>query len=261
MPLQKIARNSVSDAVFEQLSREILEGRMPPGETLPAERALCAVLGVNRGAVREALKRLGQAGLVEVRHGGGATVLDFRNSAGLDMLSGLLLRSDGTVDSQVARSVMEMRAVLGPDVARCCALRRDEALCARLRARMDRMREDHADVSRMQRHDIEFWQLLVEGADNIAYRLAYNSLRLTYERIQDVLAQTLAAEVTDIASHEALVEAVVCGDPDGAKRAAIELLHRGTEPMLALIEWLARASNPPPSERTAAHVDEDVEPN
>ena len=95
MGLQKIERNSVSDAVYDQLSREILEGRMSAGQTLPAERALCQMLGVNRGAVREALKRLSQAGLVQVRHGGGATVLDFRETAGMDLLSGLLFSSDG----------------------------------------------------------------------------------------------------------------------------------------------------------------------
>ena len=112
MGLQKIERNSVSDAVYDQLSREILEGRMLAGETLPAERALCQTLGVNRGAVREALKRLSQAGLVQVRHGGGATVLDFRETAGMDLLSGLLFSSDGSINMKVARSVIEMRAAI-----------------------------------------------------------------------------------------------------------------------------------------------------
>ena len=47
--------------------------------------------------MREALQRLSQAGLVEVRHGGSTTVRDFRTSAGLDLLPRLLVR-DGELD-------------------------------------------------------------------------------------------------------------------------------------------------------------------
>ena len=100
----------------------------------------------------------------------------------MDLLSGLLFSSDGGIDMKVARSVIEMRAAIGPDVARRCAQRRGSALVERLRGRYQQMLEDVDDVESLQTHDIEFWQLLVEGADNIAYRLAYNSLRATYEQ-------------------------------------------------------------------------------
>src|SRR3954462_5974607 len=50
---------------------------MQPGESLPSERRLAEVLGVSRPAVREAIKRLTQAGLVEVRQGDATTVRDF----------------------------------------------------------------------------------------------------------------------------------------------------------------------------------------
>src|SRR5690348_9206426 len=114
MPLQPVARQSVSDAVFEQLRDEILSGRLTPNEALPAERTLTEVLGVNRQAVREALKRLHQAGLVEISHGGSTRVRDYRSSAGLDLLETLLIAADGSIDARVARSIMEMRACIGP---------------------------------------------------------------------------------------------------------------------------------------------------
>ncbi|MBZ0253541.1 MAG: GntR family transcriptional regulator, partial [Candidatus Methylomirabilis sp.] len=56
--LQAIERKSLSDAVFEQLRARIVAGALAAGETLPSERALCETLQVNRGALREALKRL-----------------------------------------------------------------------------------------------------------------------------------------------------------------------------------------------------------
>ena len=58
-----IERKSLSRSVFEQLSEQILRGALSPGDNLPGERSLSDVLGVNRGAVREALKRLEQARL------------------------------------------------------------------------------------------------------------------------------------------------------------------------------------------------------
>ena len=67
---------------------------------LPSERRLAEVLGVSRPAVREALQRLSQAQLVEVRHGGSTTVRDFRTFGGLDLLPRLLVR-DGELDPTV----------------------------------------------------------------------------------------------------------------------------------------------------------------
>ncbi len=50
--LKPVRRQSLSDAVFDQLRDRIVSGAMRAGDPLPAERALCEALGVNRGAVR-----------------------------------------------------------------------------------------------------------------------------------------------------------------------------------------------------------------
>src|SRR5687768_18197671 len=114
MPLQPVLRSSVSDAVFDQLLDEVLSGGIDAGEELPAERALTEALGVNRQAVREALQRLAEAGLVEIRHGGRTRVTDYRRTSGLELLPRLLIRADGSVDTDVAMSILELRACLGP---------------------------------------------------------------------------------------------------------------------------------------------------
>ena len=93
MALQPVNRRSVPEDVFEQIVAEVLSGEMQPGEALPSERRLAEVLGVSRPAVREALKRLTAAGLVEVRQGDATTVRDFRRHAGLDLLPRLLVRA------------------------------------------------------------------------------------------------------------------------------------------------------------------------
>src|SRR4051812_49736229 len=73
---------AVAERLFAQLSTEILSGRYQPGERLPTQRKLAADLGVTMTALREALKRLEQLGLVEVRHGDAMRVTDWRARGG-----------------------------------------------------------------------------------------------------------------------------------------------------------------------------------
>src|ERR1700737_4436025 len=52
----------------------ILRGELAPGSLLPAEPEMSARFGVSRSVVREALRVLGEKGLVDVRHGSGTRV-------------------------------------------------------------------------------------------------------------------------------------------------------------------------------------------
>lgn len=238
MRLEPIERQSLPDAVFDQLSGQIVAGELEPGTPLPSERELTKLLGVNRQAVREAVKRLAQAGLVATRHGGSTTVLDYRRTAGLDLLSRLLMRGDDEIDLRVARSVMEMRSALAPDIARLCAERCDESVFASLDAIIDEMEKAGEDLERLQVLALEFWQALVGGCDNVAYELAFNTLRQTYEEIRGALVQAFADELSDLASHRAIRRAVKKRDPKAAARAATTLVAKGTEAVLAIVELL-----------------------
>jgi DNA-binding FadR family transcriptional regulator len=62
--------------IVEQIKARIRDGRLVPGDRLPAERDLTAQLGVSRVSVRDALRMLEAYGLIEVRVGarGGAFV-------------------------------------------------------------------------------------------------------------------------------------------------------------------------------------------
>src|SRR5688572_20339521 len=227
MPLQPVQRQSVASAVFDQLSSEVLTGELEPGEELPAERALTAALGVNRQAVREALQRLAEAGLVEIRHGGRTRVQDFRRTAGLELLPRLLIRADGTVDADVAVAMLELRACLGPDIAHRCAERGSQQQrqgVADLVAQMHAAGEDLEELSRL---DMAFWNALVDGSANIAYRLAFNGLRRTYEPVTDLLRPTFAEELLDHAGRAVISAAVLAGDGPAAAAAATRLLARG----------------------------------
>src|SRR3954466_9826236 len=138
MAFQSVPRRSVPDEVFDQVLGEVVEGEIGAGEPLPSERRLAEVLGVSRPAIREALQRMAQTRLVEVRHGGATTVRDFKRYAGLDLLPRLLVRR-GELDPDVARSVLEARLAVGPAVAALAAKRGGPVLEAALSDVLDRL--------------------------------------------------------------------------------------------------------------------------
>lgn len=246
MPLQPVQRSSVADAVFDQLLDEVLSGEIDPGEPLPGERALTEALGVNRQAVREALQRLAEAGLVEIRHGGRTRVRDYRTTAGLDLLPRLLVRGDGTVDAGVANSLMEMRAALGPEVARRCAERRTPEQQHAVTQLVEDMAAADRDLDALVPLDLRFWDAVVEGSDNIAYRLAFNGMRRTYEPIASLLQTTLAPELTDHAGRRVIAAAVAAGDGATAYAAAQRLLARGEAAIRTLLAAIEPAEGSTP---------------
>ncbi len=245
--LQPVARNSLTDAVFEQIASQILARAVAPGDSLPSERDLAKLLGVNRGAIREALKRLSQAGLIEQRHGGGTIVLDFRRTGSLALLGQLLFDREGAPDLEVARSIMEMRAALAPDIARLCAERADASLASLLAEVVADMRsvlqaeaESSETLDALQLLSLDFWDLLVTGSNNIAYRLAFNTLRQTYELIREALVIPLASELRELDEYARVVAAIRAGDPQQARANAAAIVDRGTQGVLAGIELLGQ---------------------
>lgn len=234
---QPVRKQSLADAVFKQLRDRILGGSLEAGESLPAERELAEMLDVNRGAVREALKRLEQARLISIRHGGGTTVLDYRRTAGTDLLIALLLDDEGKLNRKVARSILEMRSALAPSIAYYCALRSPEA-GKRLDPIVEEMAANSENLKELQLLSLSFWEILVEGSENIAYALAFNSLRESYKHFAGLLTMAMAAEFEALEEYEALRDAVHRSDPDEAARHGNQIVEKGALSLQTLLDLL-----------------------
>lgn len=237
MALRPVHRRSVPDEVFDQLLDGIVTGAFEPGAELPSERRLAEELGVSRPTVREALQRLAHAGLIEVRQGGATTVRDYRRSAGLDLLP-QLLAGGGEPNLEVVRSVLEVRADVAPNVARRCALRRDEALLVRLDELLSRMAAEQGQPASLQRTAHELWDALVEGTDNLVDRLLFNALTAVYLPTLDLLVEVMAEEVGDLDGYRQLVAAIREQDAAAAAAAAERIVGRGTAHAMQLLQRL-----------------------
>jgi len=231
MALEPVSRQSLSESVYLQLQDKIVRGELAPESALPSERALSEALAVNRGAVREAIKRLQQAGLVAVRHGGNHTIRNFEEEAGLELLPSLLVDGRGRLDIEVLRSIMAMRSALAPEVAASAAEKGGEALAAKLETLLDRMRQAERDLAQLQSLVFDFWKTLVAGSGNIAFRLAFNSMTKTYVQAWDAIRTTLEPELRDIGNLRAIAAAVRARDVQAARTAARRHIEIGRAAM------------------------------
>jgi DNA-binding FadR family transcriptional regulator len=221
-----IRREAVSDQLFAVLRDRILGGELPPGSPLTAERDLAAEFEVNRHAVREAVKRLQQARLVEVSHGGRTVVQDWRRTAGLDLAVGIAAAVDGPSTGDLTRDALEMRACIGADAARLCALRCSEAAAAEITETAGRYAVSGPDLAELNAADIAWWRLIVEGAGNLAYLLAFNSLVGGALPVADVPGDLRTAELLDMEAHMRLAAHIAAREDGAAERLARELLSR-----------------------------------
>jgi len=95
--------------ISEAIADDIVSGRLRPGEQLPSERALAARYGVGRPLVREALRSLGELGLIETHAGRGTFV---RPSAGASVHRpvGLAIRRRGVTAAQLSEARISLES-------------------------------------------------------------------------------------------------------------------------------------------------------
>lgn len=220
MALQAVEKRSLPDGVFEQLMTEIVSGRYAAGVVIPSERDLSKVFSVNRHVVREAVKRLQQIGLLSVVQGGRTKVLDFRRSAGLDLLA---LAAEHAEHAEgllpLLAGALEMRAGIGADVARLCAQRAGEDLREELLEISARLAGDVAG-DELLALDRRFWQRVLDGAGNLSYQLAFNSLMRAVHVQHDLSLTWLERELEDSDHRRPIAAAIAAGDAEGAATAA-----------------------------------------
>src|SRR3954462_7206883 len=213
------SRATRSAQVFVRLRQEILSETYVPGDALPSERTLSEELATSRHAIREALKRLQQAGLVTISQGGATRVRDWRHHGGLE------LRLEGELPDarQARRAAMEMRACVGADAARRCAERADDARRAQITAHAAQLAALDDLTARNALYEV-MWDLIVDGADNIAYRLALTTL-LSRGGLVAVGVEDVRGELEDAPAIVELAAAIAAGDEDDALALARQLLE------------------------------------
>ncbi len=158
-----IESDRLSDKAVGQIKALIEDGRLKPGDKLPAERELIKLLSVSRASLREALRVLEVLGLIEVRTGIGAFVKQTDAGALPAEWSALLLKTQQEViDLLEVREALEARAV---ELAVKNASAEELESCSLTLANMKQSADDN-DVDAAIQSDIEFHQLISKMSQN-----------------------------------------------------------------------------------------------
>lgn len=236
MSAEAVKNVTLADQIFGQIARRIITGELAPGESLPPERAMAESFGVNRHAVREAVKRAQQAGLVKVVHGGGIRVLDIRSSASVDILQLMVPEQATEISPQIYEywlAVLELRVAFAAEVARRCAERAPREVGEELMEIVAKMRAARNDEMLLLL-DERFWTVAADGCGNIAYRLLLNSIVKIAFSARDLAASWVAREVANADFQAPIAEAILAGDADAAERAARETFQASVDALRAM---------------------------
>ena len=136
---------------------------------------------------------------------------------------------------------METRLHIGPFVAKLAAERGGAALAPALTAALDELAAQTEPVAQ-QYAALAFWDVVVDGADSIALRLMYNSLRASYEPVIGALSVVMDAEVSNHRGYRRIAAAITGGRPAAAAKAAADLLRPATDALLGALRAVGESS-------------------
>ncbi|MBF8188270.1 FadR family transcriptional regulator [Nonomuraea sp. K274] len=226
--LRPVRAGNAFEETVERLLQAIKLGVVAPGDKLPPERELAVQLGISRVTLREAIRALSDAGYLDVRRGryGGAFVTyappepdagDLRQAVtemGMAELSEAL-----TFRLAVECGAAQVLAAAGlADEQRVVLLRRLTELNA-------------AGLEDYRRLDTAFHLSIAELTGSTLLATTCADAR---SRVSDLLNAIPMLQVNlDHAAgqHRAIVDAILAGDPDAARRAVTEHLE-GTAALL-----------------------------
>lgn len=214
---------SLTDKAITRIRELIQSGELPPGAKLPPEQQLAVDLGLSRNLMREAVKALVVARVLEIRRGDGTYVTSLEPALLLEGLGSAveLLRGDTLLE------VTEVRRLFEPVATGLAAVRISDEALLEVKHHLDAMAQAREDVEVLNRHDAAFHRAVIAAAGNstLATLLEGISSRTVRARVWRGLVDDNAADRT-IAEHQAIYNALAARDSALAEAAA--LLHVST---------------------------------
>jgi DNA-binding GntR family transcriptional regulator len=198
--MTKLKKASISDEVYETVLRLIVDGTLKPGEQV-RDKELAEALGVSRTPVREALKRLENAGMVEALANRWTRV----SAAGPEEAATYY----PIVSALESLAVILAEGRLGPG-----DLREMAEANARLREALER-----ADAVGAFEADRAFHDVVVRASGNPELARMLRGLKLKLRRIEVLYFGGCATAEESAEEHEEILEALRAGDHALAARA------------------------------------------
>jgi GntR family transcriptional regulator, transcriptional repressor for pyruvate dehydrogenase complex len=227
VPLTSLRRSPLVELAVSQLREQVLSGQWPVGGRLPAETELAQRLEVGRSTVREAVRALVHAGLLETRQGSGTYVRSLSPGADWEPR----LRRAAVLEAYEVREALEVQA------ARLAASRRTDADIEALHACLaERDRARGSDAAFVEA-DLAFHRAVVAAAHNPLLAEMFGSFATVLREALIAIRSDQAVQGPDAdAAHARLAAAIEAGDAAAAAQATHDHLDPTAANLRSLIQ-------------------------
>lgn len=197
----------------EQIADRIRIGELRVGDRLPGERALAAVMEISRPTLREAVKVLVEAGVLEVRRGPGGGMF-----VATDVVPVELVRQRSELRLGEVAGVLEARRMIEPRVAVLAAERASGEDLEAMERTIEKMRAIVAegygpdDEDLFLQIDVQFHLALARAAGNPTIESLMRMLIRQLEIARDMAMHHPLVPEWTIAVHERTLAAIRSGD-------------------------------------------------
>lgn len=230
-----VAPRRLHAQVVDALMQAIVGGRLAPGTALPTEAEMSAQFGVSRSVIREALRVLGEKGLIDVRHGSGTRVTAAEHWDPLDPAVLGMLHGSGPT-ARVLRDLLEARKIVECEVAALAAERAGPEELAALEGALDVMRSNLENPPAFVGGDSAFHLTLVRAARNSVLERMAQPMRELLSFAQALTDAVPGVLGRALAEHEAIAAAVRHHDAAAARLAMHLHLAHTERDVIALTE-------------------------
>ncbi len=209
----------ISEKIYLKLQKEILQGKYRPHSRFPSERELAVTYESSRSAVREAMAKLNQAGLVKTVPQSGTYVTDYQGEASLDLLI-QIMKATEAIDADILISLLKYRRMAEPFVAREAALQAEAHDAASLKEAgdklIDQLENNPGDIKRATELDFTFHLEISRATRNLIFQLLFNSFKPIYQFCTDIYYQSPGTPEGTVDFVKNLTAAVAEGDGERA---------------------------------------------
>lgn len=212
-----IKRYSLSKQVSDELEQMIANGEYLVGDKIPTETDLIEMFQVSRNTIREAIKALTWAGILEIKQGDGTYVVSTNRFAAS------MKQKYATISLE---DVNEARKCLEITVADLAARRRTEEDIENILRAFKRREELSDDEKENTRADIDFHFAIAKAAHNVILEELYYSMSdfLTEHIRERSHDSSFTSEEIDML-HEKLYRAIANGEETEAAIAARNIVN------------------------------------
>lgn len=217
---QPLAADRLSDLLAARIAQQIDSGALKAGDRLPTEQQFATAYGVSRTVVREAVHQLKSLGLVRSRQGSGVFVTAPPAHRAMAFDPKVLESMDAVVQ------MVELRRVIEGEMAALAASRATRAQLNEIKRALAAI-DTATDAGHLGvEEDLAFHRAIGAATGNPQF-LRLLSILEAYVRDAMTVTKGYESMRADFMSrvreeHRAILSAIVAGDADAARRAAIQ---------------------------------------